>query len=133
MKLDLVFEETLAHPVEAVWEALTNREAISDWLMNAPGFEPVVGTRFRLKTEHLAQGGWVKAEVIELDPPRRMVWAWSVDDSPPTTVTFELTPEAGGTQLRLTHEGEIHAGAGRLIRAGWPEKIDALRRNLERA
>ena len=36
MKLDLVFEETLAHPVEAVWEALTNREAISDWLMNAP-------------------------------------------------------------------------------------------------
>lgn len=133
MKLDLVFEKTLAHPVEAVWDALTDREAISDWLMDAPGFEPVVGTRFRLKTEHLSAAGWVKAEVLELDPPRRMVWAWWVDESPPTTVTFELNREGSGTRLKLKHEGEIHAGAGSLIRDGWPEKIDALRRNLERA
>lgn len=48
------------------------------------------------------------AEVLELDPPRRMAWAWSLNDGDlPTTVTFELAPEDGGTRLRLRHEGEI--------------------------
>ena len=134
MNLDLVLEELLPHPVEAVWRALTDKAAISDWLMQTPEFEPVVGARFRMKTQRLSADGWVKAEVTELDPPRRMVWAWSVDDAaPPTTVTFELTPEAGGTRLRLTHMGEIDPFAGGLIREGWPGKIEALRRTLERA
>ena len=47
--------------------------------------------------------GWVKTEVIELDPPRRMVWAWWLDGATPTTVTFELASEREGTRLRLTH------------------------------
>jgi len=33
VRLDLVLEELLPHPVEAVWRALTDAEAISDWLM----------------------------------------------------------------------------------------------------
>ena len=33
MRLDLVFDELLPHPVEAVWRALTDADAISDWLM----------------------------------------------------------------------------------------------------
>ena len=134
MNLDVLVEEMLAHPVEAVWAALTDPAAISDWLMEAPEFEPVLGARFRMRTERLSADGWVRAQVTELDPPRRMVWTWSVDDAtPPTTVTFELTPEAGGTRLRLTHIGEIDPSAGGLIRDGWPGKIEALRRTLERA
>ena len=101
MKLDLVFEELLPHPVEAVWGALTDAAAISDWLMATTGFEPRVGARFRMKTQRLSADGWVRAEVLELDPPRRMAWAWSADGgAAPTTVTFELTPEGGGTRLR---------------------------------
>ena len=134
MNLDVVLEELLPHPVEAVWRALTDRAEISEWLMHTAEFEPAVGARFRMKTEGLSADGWVKAEVTELDPPRRMVWAWWVDEAaPPTTVTFELTPEGDGTRLRLTHAGEIDPRAGRLIHDGWPVKIEALRRTLERA
>ena len=43
MRLDLVVEELLPHPVEAVWRALTDDQAISDWLMRTTDFRPVVG------------------------------------------------------------------------------------------
>ena len=131
MNLDLVFEELLPHPIEAVWSALTDRAAISDWLMETAEFEPVVGSRFRLKTERLAPDGWVDAEVTELDPPRRMAWAWSVKDGNlPTTVTFELVPESEGIRLKLTHVGEIDPVVAGLVKGGWPVKIEALRRSL---
>lgn len=132
MKLDLVFEEMLLHPVEAVWNALTDAAAISDWLMTTTDFRPRVGTRFRMKTRQLSADGWVDAEVLELDPPRRMVWAWSVSDgAAPTTVTFELSPEADGTRLTLTHAGEIDPVVGGLLRDGWPGRIELLRKSLD--
>jgi uncharacterized protein YndB with AHSA1/START domain len=131
MKLDLVFDELLPHPVEAVWRALTSADAISDWLMATNDFSPQVGTRFRMKTQGLSASGWVDAEVLELDPPHRMVWAWSVDDAPSTTVTFELTPQGDETRLRLTHVGEIYALIGGLLTDGWPGRIALLRRSLD--
>lgn len=132
MKLDLVFDELLPHPVEAVWRALTEADAISEWLMATDDFRPQVGTRFRMKTKGLSASGWVDAEVLELVPPHRMVWAWSVDDdAPSTTVTFELAREADATRLRLTHAGEIDPLIGGLLTDGWPAKIGSLRRSLD--
>ena len=127
MRLDVALDELLPHPPESVWAALTDEAAISDWLMATDGFEPRVGTRFRLKTEHLSPTGWVDAEVLELDPPRRMVWAWSSNDgNPASRVTFELEPADGGTRLRLTHEGEIDPVIGEILTKGWPGRVDAL-------
>jgi uncharacterized protein YndB with AHSA1/START domain len=132
VNLDLVFEEVLPHPVEAVWGALTDAAAISEWLMATTDFRPQVGARFRMQTGRLSADGWVDAEVLELDPPRRMVWAWSVNDGrPPTTVTFELASEADGTRLTLTHVGQIDPVVGGLLRDGWPGRIDLLRRSLD--
>jgi uncharacterized protein YndB with AHSA1/START domain len=33
VNLDVSLEEVLPHPIRAVWAALTDRAAISDWLM----------------------------------------------------------------------------------------------------
>lgn len=131
MKLDLALEELLPHPVEDVWRALTDAALISDWLMATTDFQPRIGAHFRLKTQHLSANGWIDAEVLELDTPRWMVWAWSANDgAPPTTVTFELTPETGGTRLRLTHVGDIDSRFGVLLREGWPGRIELLGRSL---
>jgi uncharacterized protein YndB with AHSA1/START domain len=101
VNLDVAFEELLPHPVEAVWSQLRDAAAISEWLMATSDFRPEVGARFRMKTQHLAVDGWVRAEVLELDPPRRMVWSWWADGAaPPTTVTFQLSEDAGGTRLK---------------------------------
>ena len=132
MKLDVFLEELLPHPIEAVWAVLTDADAISDWLMATTDFEAAVGARFRMRTRHLAADGWVRAQVTELDPPRRMVWAWSSsEDGPSTTVTFELTPLADGTRLTLTHVGEIDELVGGLLRDGWPSRLELLRRYLD--
>jgi uncharacterized protein YndB with AHSA1/START domain len=132
VNLDVAFEELLPHPVEAVWSQLTDAAAISEWLMATSDFRSQVGARFKLKTQHLAVDGWVRAEVLELDPPRRMVWSWWADGAaPPTTVTFQLSEDAGGTRLKLTHAGEIDPGFGGLLRDGWPSRLDLLRRSLD--
>jgi uncharacterized protein YndB with AHSA1/START domain len=111
---------------------LTDAAAISEWLMPTRGFRPLVGARFRLKTGRLSPTGWIEAEVTELDPPRRMVWAWSPGDGAlPTAVTFELAPAAGGARLTLTHTGEIDPDIGGLLTEGWPTRIELLRRSLD--
>jgi uncharacterized protein YndB with AHSA1/START domain len=127
MNLAVDLDEVLGAPVDAVWRALTDPAAIADWLMAPSGFRPEVGARFRLKTRHLAAAGWIDAEVTELEPPRRMVWSWDVNDgSPPTTVTFELETAGDGTRLRLRHTGEIDPEYGRRLVDGWPGRLVAL-------
>ena len=131
MNLDLSFDELLPHPIGVVWRALTETEVISDWLMVTTDFRPEVGAHFRLKTQGLSATAWVEGVVVELEPPTRMMWAWSVDGgAPSTTVTFELTAEADGTRLTLTHVGEIDPTVGDLLRDGWPGRIELLRRAL---
>ncbi len=132
MILDVRIDELLPHPVEAVWAALTDSASISDWLMATDDFRPEVGARFRMKTGTLSASGWVEAEVLELDPPRRMVWAWSVaGGEAPTSVTFELVPQGEGTRLTLTHAGEIDPVIGAQLAEGWPGRIELLRRSLD--
>lgn len=131
MNLDVLFEELLPHPMEAVWAALTNPDSISDWLMATSDFRPVAGCRFRMKTQRLSTTGWVEAEVIEIDPPQRMVWSWSANDgNPPSTVTFQLVLDQGGTRLSLRHAGEIDPKIGHMLGEGWPGRITALAQTL---
>jgi uncharacterized protein YndB with AHSA1/START domain len=134
MKLDVEYDELLPHPVQAVWSELTSAAAISDWLMATTDFKPYVGCRFRLKTENLSATGWVEAEVLELDAPRRMVWSWSANDgNPPSTVSFELVEVEGGTRLRLRHVGELDGEVAEMLRSGWPGRIKAIDDNMRRA
>lgn len=132
MKLDLDFEELFPHPVEDVWDAITDASSISDWLMATDDFRAELGARFRLKTEHLSPSGWIDAQVVEIDPPHRMAWSWSADPAfAPTLVIFELSADADGTRLRLTHAGEIDPVVGSLLTEGWPTRFDLLRRSLD--
>jgi uncharacterized protein YndB with AHSA1/START domain len=52
----------------------------------------------------------VRCEVLELDPPRRMVWSWAGGNID-TTVTFTLEQTAGGTRLRMHQVGFDGLGA----------------------
>jgi len=132
MILDVRVDELIPHPIEAVWGALTDAASISGWLMTTAGFRPEVGAAFRMKTRNLSADGWVRAEVLELDPPRRMVWSWSIADGfAPTSVTFELEPEGDGTRLTLMHTGEIDSDIGARLVDGWPGRVELLRRSLD--
>lgn len=44
-------------------------------------------------------------EVKHIDDDRRVLFDWRIDAGTPTTVTFELTPLADGTYVKVTESG----------------------------
>ena len=123
MKADIEAAAVYPYPAAQVWAALTSSEALAAWLM-PNDFQPVVGHRFTFRTKP-APGfdGIVRCEVLELDPPKRMVWSWAggkID----TTVTFTLEETAGAqTRLRLHQVGFHGLGAQltrRILAGGYP-------------
>ena len=91
---------------ERVWDALTDPDALSEWLMPATDFAPERGRRFRLHPSPDAADA-VECQVTEAEPARRRSYTWRAAASgrPAGRVTWTLTPtERGGTRLRIVHE-----------------------------
>lgn len=104
MNRHLHFEIVYPHPPEKVWRALTDPVAIAEWLM-PNDFEPRVGHKFQFRT-HAAPGfdGIIDSEVLEVDPPRRLVYTWSSGKLNTRVIwTLQVTPD--GTRLILDHTG----------------------------
>ncbi len=115
MKADIDVTVVYAHPVERVWAALTSADALAAWLM-PNDFEASAGHRFTFRTKP-APGfdGIVHCQVLELDPPKRMVWSWrggQID----TTVTFTLEPAGPGRASLRMHQTGFHGLGGQLTR-----------------
>ena len=119
---DEVFGEIeIEAPIERVFDALTRRDQLIRWLTD-PGcptevwvFEPWAGGRWRFAT---ADGGKpvngvtkfeAEGEIIEIDPPHRLIYSWMAnwhdDPTQKTKVWWELTPSASGTIVKVTHSG----------------------------
>ena len=123
------------HPQEDVWAALTDPHALAEWLM-PNNFEPVVGRKFRFHVDRMPgpYSGGSECEVLEVDPPRRLAYRWAclrkdqTKSPPPTTVTWTLTPESGGTRLVLEHSGLEHESLWLRfsMNMGWGRMINKL-------
>ncbi|MFI7251393.1 SRPBCC domain-containing protein [Micromonospora chalcea] len=102
----IAVDQFLPHPPAKVWRALTDSDLIERWLM-PNDFRPVRGHRFTFRTDARPGqrfDGTVHCEVLELDEPRRMRWAWR-GGTLDTVVTWTLVPEGRGTRLFLEHAG----------------------------
>ena len=101
---DLVKTVVYPHPIERVWGALTDPDALSRWLMPTD-FRPEVGHRFTFRTDPgPGFDGVVRCEVLSLEAPHRMVWSWAggpID----TTVVFQLRSRDGSTELTFRQSG----------------------------
>jgi uncharacterized protein YndB with AHSA1/START domain len=125
VKRDLHFEMTYPHAPEHVWAALTNAEAMSQWLM-PNDFLPVVGHRFQFRTKP-APGfdGIVRCEVLEVSPPERLVYSW-VGGGIDTRLTWTLSPVPEGTRVTLDHTGFTGLRGimlSGILGKGWGSKI----------
>ena len=101
----LAFEFDLKHAPEKVWRALTDPALLAEWLLPVIGFELDRGASFTFKAP--PQPGWdgtVNCRVLEIEPQRRLSYAWVVGDID-TVVTFTLTPTTSGTRLSLVQSG----------------------------
>ena len=126
----------LPHPPQDVWLALTDPQALAEWLM-PNNFEPVIGRKFRFHVDPMPgpYTGGSECEVLEVDAPRRLAYTWSClrkdatkPHPPPSNVTWILTPEAGGTRLVLEHSGLEHESLWLRfsIKMGWGRMVKKL-------
>ena len=114
--------------IESVWQALTDSDELTAWLMEND-FVARVGNRFTMRCD---PEGDIECQVLELDPPRRMVWSWNGEFGE-TTVVFELSRVNRGTLLAVEHRGWSEDGIedAKRFDSGWPSKLAALADHLQ--
>ena len=122
---------------QKLWTALTDPQLMEQyWFGMHCESEWKAGSPWKLKS---GDGEvWDAGEIVESDPPRRLVIRWHHQKKPelraegPSLCTMELEPVPGGVKLSITHtierEGSqvIHAVSG-----GWPKVISNLKSLLE--
>ncbi|MGE5616848.1 MAG: SRPBCC family protein [Bacillota bacterium] len=122
---------------EKLWKALTDAQFIEQYWFGMRGeSEWKAGSPWKL----VAADGrvWDSGEIVEAEPPRRLVIRWhhrmkpELEAEGPTLCTMELQPEAGSVKLTITHT--IEREASKVITAvsgGWPKVISNLKSLLE--
>lgn len=128
-------ELLVERPCEAVWQAIADRDALAEW-MYPNDFEPRIGHRFTFRVPGNPQVGFdgltVQCEVLECDPPRKLVFSWTVGGPVvDTRVSFRLEPEGDGTRIFFEHAGFDDSqpfGKQALYGAeyGWAQMLDRL-------
>jgi uncharacterized protein YndB with AHSA1/START domain len=131
------FVRRLPHPVDRVWEALTDPAELHRWWGDAD-LELTEGGRFTLRWRNQDPEGNVatlEGAITKLDPPRFLeisaIWGMtgSTDPGAPTTLTWELEPTGGHTVLRFTNTLPTPT-PGPTTAAGWHLHLDALATTL---
>jgi uncharacterized protein YndB with AHSA1/START domain len=117
----LRFERRLAHPVETVWQAVTQPAELAHWFPAEVTVDLRVGGAM---TFDQGEGEPTGGEVTELDPPRVLAFLWGEDQ-----LRVELEPDDRGCVLRFTHVIGDERRAARDA-AGWHVCLDALERRL---
>ncbi len=102
-------EVRLPQSRERVWRAIATSEALAEW-MYPNDFEPRVGHRFSFRVPPKPEVGFdglvVQCEVLECEPPRRLVFSWTAGGPVvDTRVSFRLEPDGAGTRLYFEHSG----------------------------
>lgn len=121
-------ERFYPHPPEDVWVAISDPRALAEWL-EPNDHQPVVGHKFQFRCDPGMCGpGVTECEVLEADPPRRLVWSWvhtckdpAQPKREPMTIAWTLVPKDNGTLLILEHSGaeNIDWLTRNMMRIGW--------------
>ena len=122
---------------EKLWKALTDAEFMQQyWFGMRAESDFRAGSPWKL----VAGDGkvWDAGEIVEAQPPRRLVIRWQHQKKPElkaegaSLCTMELEPGAGAVKLSITHT--IERESSKVIEAvsgGWPKVISNLKSLLE--
>jgi uncharacterized protein YndB with AHSA1/START domain len=144
----IVCEIQIAAPPDRVFQALTDPGELMIWF-NDPScpvkfweMDARLGGRYRYATEKgtvIVNGVSefeCRGEILELDPPRLLVYSWIAnwhdDKVRRTVVRWELSPNAAGTLVKVTHSGLVLEQAARKdYSGGWPGVLALLKNFAE--
>ncbi|WP_030440455.1 SRPBCC family protein [Actinoplanes subtropicus] len=115
-------------PPSVVWRQLSTADGLRRWLSPDLEIDLRVGGAYRMP------GGdgttWISGVVLDLVPEGRLTLSWLEEQSGwrhPGRLVITLEPTAGGTHVRLVHDG--FAGIGK---SGWQQTEQAYERGADR-
>ena len=121
---------------ERVWEAIVDPELTSKYFY---GSRITITPDGRLSTNPDGSESWGDSEVLEWDPPRKLVHGWvsaydpELANEATSRVTWELEPQDGGmTKLTLVHDQlEGAPKTAESVAGGWMLVLSGLKTLLE--
>ncbi|MGW3999526.1 SRPBCC domain-containing protein [Amycolatopsis sp. NPDC004772] len=144
---------------ERIWEAITKPEWTRKYgYTGLADFDLKVGGKHRTRpTQEFVDAGFtgdlVDGEVVEVDPPRKLVITWKLlmspelAEEPYTTLTYDIEEtKTAGTRLTVTHDvtgapntaalvggqmEDVDAGPGENAGGGWAWVLSDLKSLLE--
>jgi uncharacterized protein YndB with AHSA1/START domain len=119
---------------ERVYDAFLDPDKASKFLFATPTgqivrceIDPRVGGEFTIVDRRRGEDVAHKGRYLELERPRRIVFAFSVEQygEESSTVTIELAPRGTGCAVTLKHEfSSAQAGMQDRVRSGWSEILE---------
>ena len=115
-------ERRYPHPIEKVWDAISQPEHLGKWFPSPVELDLREGGSMRFYAFDGTPAATGTVEVVEA--PRLLTFRWGTD-----RLTFELTPDGDGTDFALTHSFDDHYGAPSFA-TGWEMCLAGLRHML---
>ncbi|HEX6763419.1 MAG TPA: SRPBCC family protein [Gaiellaceae bacterium] len=121
---------------EQIWEAIVDPELTSKYFY---GSRITVTPEGRVSTSPDGSESWGDSEVLEWDPPRKLVHGWvsaydpELANEATSRVTWEIEPQDGGmTKLTLVHDRlEGAPRTAESVAGGWMLVLSGLKTLLE--
>jgi len=104
MNADVSLTFRFGHPVEQVWQALTDAELLEKWIWDND-FKPIQTREFQFRAEpNEWWDGIVNGKVLKVEEPRVLSYTWD-SAGEQTTVQWVLEKETEGTTRLLFEQG----------------------------
>jgi len=134
--MEKIFEIYIRTTPERLWEAITDPAIRSKYNFGA-GVRSDWTPGARIEMGHPAAPALLgDGEVLEVDPPRRLVhtmtalWSDEVKSEGASRVTWEIEQVADSCRLVVTHD-QLREGANDQLYGGWPMILSGLKTWLE--
>jgi len=137
---DIAHEVFIAAKPERVFDTITSAREWDAFFTNGMELQPQPGGKMVFRWKDWGPDFYTTeatCEIVTVDRPRLFAFRWwAVDQDHPTTVEFHLTPDYGGTVIRLREHGYPDTDKGRAMilecAAGWGEALALLKFYLEK-
>ena len=142
----IISEIEIAAPPERVFQALARPDQLMRWwtsdVCRAELWEldarPGGRWRSRLKSDSMTINGTKVfepcGEILEIDPPRLLVYTWKSNwdpqPAPQSVVRWELTPNGSGTRVKMTHS-KLTPQLAKDYAGGWSDVVAKLKNFAE--